>query len=233
MLEEEEENQDQNQGQSQDQDQNQIHDQSQSQGHDQEQEQDETENEEKKQHKEDRPEKEQKNNQTDKKLCPCTLVRTGNVNSMENKDGWTKIKFMVDSGANDTVIPPEELPEVPIQESKGSKLGWSYRVANGAEVPNEGEKQFQGITKCQAGWSKKMKAVTAQVADITQPLMAVKKMTKAGYQVIFDEEGSGALNKVTKEWIPMSEEEDAWFLDMWVKSEDQKTGSGKGFPWQE
>ena len=75
--------------------------------------------------------------------------------------------------------------------------------------------------------------MTAQVADITQPPMAVKKMTKAGYQVIFDEEGSGALNKMTKEWIPMSEEEDAWFLDMWVKSEDQAVKPGKGSPGQE
>ena len=65
-----------------------------------------------------------------------------------------------------------------------------------------GEKQFQGITRCENGWSRKLKAVTAQVVDITQPLMAVKKMTKPGYQVIFDEEGSGALNKVTKEWPP-------------------------------
>ena len=63
--------------------------------------------------------------------------------------------------------------------------------------------------------------------------MAAKKMTKAGYQVIFDEEGSGALNKTTNEWIPMSEEEDAWFLDMWVKSDDQAVKSGKVFPRQE
>ena len=152
---------------------------------------------------------------------------------MESKDGWTNIKFMVDSGANDIVIPPEELPEVPIQESKGSRMGWSYRVANGAAVPNEDEKQFHGITKCQAGWSNQLKAVTAQVADITQPLMAVKEVTESGYQVIFGEEGCGALNKVTKEWIPMSEEEDAWFLDMWVKSEGQKVKPGKGFPRQE
>ena len=59
------------------------------------------------------------------------------------------------------------------------------------------------------------------------------EMAKAGYQVIFDEEGSGALNQVTMEWIPMSEEEDAWFLDMWVKSEDHTGKPGKGFPRQE
>ena len=76
------------------------------------------------------------------------------MNSVESKDGWTKIEFMVDSGANDTVIPPGELPEVPIKESRGSRLGWAYRVANGAEVPNEGENAFKGITKSQSGWSK-------------------------------------------------------------------------------
>ena len=71
------------------------------------------------------------------------------------------------------------------------------------------------------------------MADITQPLMAVKKITKSGYKVIFDEEGSGALNKATQEWIPMEEEEDAWFLDLWVNSEDQKNEPGSGFPRQE
>ena len=75
---------------------------------------------------------------------PCTLVKSGSVNSVENKDGWMKIKFMVDSGANDIVIPPEELPEVPTRESAGSKMGWGYRVANGAAVPNDGGEAVPG-----------------------------------------------------------------------------------------
>ena len=74
--------------------------------------------------------------------------------------------------------------------------------------------------------------VTAQVADITQPLMAVRKMTTSGYRV-FGEQGSGALNKLTKEWIPMDEEEDAWFLDLWVKANDQMNEPRTGFPRQE
>ena len=63
--------------------------------------------------------------------------------------------------------------------------------------------------------------------------MAVKKMTKAGYKVIFDEQGSGALNKLTQERIPLDEEEDAWFLDMWVKVEDQEQETRNKFPRQE
>ena len=83
---------------------------------------------------------------------------------------------MVDSGANGLVIRIEELLDVPIQESKGSKLGWSNRVANGAEVRNEGKKRFQGVTKCENGWRRRLKTVTAQAADITQPLTAAKKI---------------------------------------------------------
>ena len=71
-------------------------------------------------------------------LCPCTLVKPGNVNSVESKDGWMKIKFMVDSGANGTVIPPEELPGVPIQESKDQR--WD----GATELPMEQKYQMRG-----------------------------------------------------------------------------------------
>ena len=44
---------------------------------------------------------------------------------------------MVDGGANDTVMQPDELPDVQIKDSKGCRLGWAHRVANGAEMLNE------------------------------------------------------------------------------------------------
>ena len=66
--------------------------------------------------------------QIDERLSPCTLVKPGNVNSVENKDGWMKIKFMVDSGANDTVIPLEELPDVPHTGVKGIKVGMELQI---------------------------------------------------------------------------------------------------------
>ena len=52
------------------------------------------------------------------------------MDTVESKDEWTKVRCMVDSGANDIVMPPEELPQITARESKGSRLGWSYRVAN-------------------------------------------------------------------------------------------------------
>ena len=46
-------------------------------------------------------------------LQPCTLVKPACMNAVESEDGWSEVRFMVDSGANDTVIPPEELPQIP------------------------------------------------------------------------------------------------------------------------
>ena len=62
--------------------------------------------------------------------------------------------------------------------------------------------------------------------------MAVRKMT-AGYKAIFDQQGNGALTKLTQSWIPMDEEEDACFLDLWVNTDDQMKEPKAGLPRQE
>ena len=53
--------------------------------------------------------------QVDEMLNPCTLVKPGNVNSVENKDGWMKIKFMVPTYEScvkaDKAAPPPPDPE--------------------------------------------------------------------------------------------------------------------------
>ena len=177
-----------------------------------------------------------KKKRNNKKLESFTLVKPRGANTITGAEGWIEVEFMMDSGATDTVMPADELEEVPVEESTGSRLGWSYRVANGDEVANEGQKTFTGYTWNGDQWSSTPKTVTAQVANITQPLMAVKKMAKAGYRVIFDEEGSGALNKITGEWTPLNEKEDAYFLKMWVRTQDiARKGPGEGFhrqgPW--
>ena len=70
---------------------------------------------------------------------PCTLIKPGNVNSVESRDGWTNNDVMVDTEAHDTVIPPGQLPDIPTKESIWSRLGWAHAVVDEAEVPNEGE----------------------------------------------------------------------------------------------
>ena len=91
------------------------------------------------------------------------------ANTITGAEEWIEVEFMMDSGATDTVMPADELEEVPVEESTGSRLGWSYRVANGDEVANEGQNTFAGYTWNGDQWRSTPKTVTAQVANITQP----------------------------------------------------------------
>ena len=54
---------------------------------------------------------------------------------------WRKVRFCVDSGAGETVMTEDELPEVDTKESWGNKHGQSYEVANGDEIDNKGGKE--------------------------------------------------------------------------------------------
>ena len=55
-------------------------------------------------------------------LQPCTLTKPACMNTVESKDGWTKLRFRVGSGAHDFVMPPEERPQIPTRESKRSRF---------------------------------------------------------------------------------------------------------------
>ena len=45
-----------------------------------------------------------------------------------------KVRFCLDSGAGETVMAEDDLPEIPTKESWGSKHGQAYEVANGEEI---------------------------------------------------------------------------------------------------
>ena len=109
--------------------------------------------------------------------------------------GWRKLRFCVDSGAGETVVNEDDLPEVETKESWGSKRGLTYEVANGAEIHNEGEKTFSGCIGTVGGGVSNERAVRAQVCAVHQPLLSVKGMCKSGHRVVFDEDGSFIENK--------------------------------------
>ena len=67
------------------------------------------------------------------------------------KEDWIKLRFMVDSGSHDIVVKKEELPNVELKPSRASKLGAAYRVADGGDLPNEGEKSFIGRSRVGRG----------------------------------------------------------------------------------
>ena len=62
------------------------------------------------------------------------------------------------------------------------------------------------------------KAVKAQVCDVNEALMSVRKMAKAGNRVVFDEEGSYIENKSTGRRMWMKEENNVYVLGLWVRT---------------
>ena len=146
------------------------------------------------------------------------------------KSEWKKVKFCVDSGADETVMAEDELPEVETKDSWGSKHGQAYEVANGAEIENQGEKKFTGVMNSVEGWETEGKGVTAQICDVHRPLMSVRKMCKAGHRVVFDDEGSYIENKSTGERLKIEEEDGDYVLDVWAKTgeDEEKVFRGPG-----
>ena len=55
-----------------------------------------------------------------------------------------------------------------------------------------------------------------QIADVSHPLMAVKRLCQTNHQVVFDDKGSYAENKATGETIEINEDGGEYVMEMWV-----------------
>ena len=121
------------------------------------------------------------------------------------------MEFAVDSGASETVVNEEMLPDVEVKEGPASKRGVEYEVANGEKIPNLGEKKFRGVTI-----EGKSRNITAQVCDVNKALLSVKKVMSAGNRVVFDGDGSYIEDKASGEKMWMTEEKGMFLLKMWV-----------------
>ena len=128
-----------------------------------------------------------------------------------SKGEWQEVEFAVDSGATETVLSEEMLPEVELKEGAASRRGVEYEVANGEKIPNLGEKKFRGTTV--EGTARN---ITAQVCEVNKALLSVKKVMSAGNRVVFDSEGSYIEDKVTHEKMWMVEDKGMFLLKMWV-----------------
>lgn len=80
-----------------------------------------------------------------------------------------RITFVMESGAIKTIGPPNSVPGMTIKKTKNT--GKTFRVANGAQIPNHGETIVNG--KSVNGT--KMKVI-AQVAEITKPLASANEL---------------------------------------------------------
>ena len=137
---------------------------------------------------------------------------------------WRRVRSVMDSGASDNCGPPELAPEVPIEESPGSKRGQRYAAAGGKTIENLGQKMVQ--MKTDLGQDV---VGTWQMAEVVRPLNSVKKICEKGNRVIFGSEGGVIQNLYTGEEIPFGVEGDIYTLDLWLPPVEDGEKTNLGF----
>ena len=108
-----------------------------------------------------------------------TIMPEG-VNVVGETDAWQKLEIAVDSGASETVVGENMLPNIRIQEGEMFKRGVKYEAANGELIDNLGEKQFEAHSG-----EGTVRGLTAQACGVNTSLLSVSKMVKAGHRVVF------------------------------------------------
>jgi hypothetical protein len=144
-----------------------------------------------------------------------------------------KGKITIDSGAAESVMPKEMLPNEPAVDGKAKKSGVRYVAANGAKMENMGEKK----AKFRTNGTQAINGITFQVTDVSKPLASVSRILDKGNRVVFSRgpEGSYIENTETGEWFPLKEERGTFVLDVeWLEPEVNQlsTHRASGFPRQ-
>lgn len=125
--------------------------------------------------------------------------------------------LVVDSGAGETVIPNDWLPQHPMRESMGSKSEDYYTTADGTKVYNEGEKKVDVCTLD----GRHKRSMTFQVARVKKALGSVSQMVQNNNRVVFDQDEQGrdvsyVQNKRTQEKLWLRKENGVYVLDLLV-----------------
>jgi len=155
--------------------------------------------------------KRRKNKLIIKPKCGCDICAV-EVNQAKTIG---KGKITIDSGAAESVIPQGMLNEIKVQESEGSRNGVQYIAANGAKMPNLGEKKV--FFKTKDGMESN---VVFQVTHARKPLASVSKIVKKGNKVIFSPSGSYIENIDTGKKIELNEANGTYHMDVEYLAKD-------------
>ena len=133
------------------------------------------------------------------------------------KGEWEPVELTVDSGAADTVCPPDTLNKTEVDASGATQDG--FTVAVGKSIPNLGSKA--GVMATQE-WSN-LKGVSFQLAPVHKTLLSVSQMIDNNHRVVFDKEWSYLEDKTTGEKTTLVRRNGLFVLQAWVRPRhDQK-----------
>ena len=132
---------------------------------------------------------------------------------------WEEVIITVDSGAVDTVAPPNVSTDLPIVPTEASISGPYYKAANDTNISIHGKKRLKGVT---AGGTPI--AIDTKVVDVKKMLGSVRQMCGSGNRVVFDEEGRFMENKRTGKITAIKQEGGAYIMRMWMPRKEERQG---------
>ena len=127
---------------------------------------------------------------------------------------------MIDSGAAQTVGPPEMAPHIKVQPSIGSMRGQHFISASKQRLPNMGQQTIHAVTDNYA-----TAAMTFQIADVSRPLSAVGEMCDAGNVVVFGPRGGYILNMNGGAKTTFGREGGIYVMYLWIPNPGGETNS--------
>jgi hypothetical protein len=164
-------------------------------------------------------------------MLACLLAENedhqGRLNQLDESE-WEQVRFMVDSGASETVASTEKFKGIDLVETTITGTEYSAAGSGGKAITNMGEKRLEVMDE-----NGTMSFMKVQMCDGLNPkkfLASVSRMNQAGHRVVFDDVESGSYieNKVTgvKTWL--KQEGGVFFLDLWVSPVSTFHGQGNG-----
>ena len=111
-------------------------------------------------------------------------------NSSDAQPAWRKVSIAIDSGACDSVISPEHVPDREVHGSVESRRGENFQSATGEPIPNLGDPRLPLCMR-----EGRVGGMVMKASPVTTPLGSVKKICQAGHTVVFDDERSFFMNK--------------------------------------
>ena len=124
-----------------------------------------------------------------------------------------RTKVTVESGACASVMPENISEGINIFENALSREGTEYDVADGAAIPNLGERHCEMYVE---GVQQQLR-INFQVADVHRPLLSLSKAADMGFRSYLDGEGGWLEDMESGEFIPIERRGDLYVLNIWVR----------------
>ena len=124
------------------------------------------------------------------------------------------MELTADTGACDTVIPRDMCASIPIQQSLQSLRMMEYEVANGATIPNLGERRCLMWTE----FATEARSINMQVADVHKALLSLSRCADMGFKSTFGRVAGALIDEETGEVIPLQRKGNLYVLKCWLKA---------------